>query len=254
MSSRYLIYPEIDSSTERLLYDELSGRTPQEARANSELAHPASTFVPNGVRVPPDHLRELRDSIRGLVGELGWPAECGREEAWAFRCRLPGLLHDQMEISPANAARAGVWSFLSMVLVPDVAVWRWPDLPAERVLGHAERAAVRNLLRIPWWRAEVLGTGPTDPPAVLSEDNLVGIIERPGLFTHRRVARETARLFIQHIESQSDGRSNEDLFREVCKRLLRLGAFTAFELLDDDRLGALIVEVIRDSVASREET
>jgi len=157
-----------------------------------------------------------------------------------------------MKISPANAARAGVWSFLSMVLVPDIARWRWPELPMERVLGHAERSAVRNLLRIPWWRAEVLGSGPTDPPAILSEDNLVGIIERPGLFAHRRVAQETARLFMEHAERHHKGGSNEDLFREVCKRLLRLGAFTAFELFDDDRLGALIAQVIHSSVESLE--
>lgn len=249
MNAGRLIYPEIDSTTERVLCDELRGMTLEEARSGTELTHSASTFVANGIRVPSAHLRELRDAVRCLAEELGWPGECRQADGHAFRCQLPGLLHAGMEISPANAARAGVWSFLSMVVLPDIAKWRWQALPPARVLGHAERSAVRNFLRIPWWRAEVLGAGATDPPAVLSEDNLVGIVERPGLYANRRVARETARLLIEYTPGAS-----ENLFREVSKRLLRLGAFTAFEVLSDDRLETLIVDVICDSDAALKAT
>ena len=86
------------------------------------------------------------------TGEAGWPTPMTRLGGPQFDRQLAAELHRQMHILPADAAVEDVWSFLSLVLLPDVACWRFPDRSEERLRGH-----FRNVFRRLWWRAYILG-------------------------------------------------------------------------------------------------
>jgi hypothetical protein len=248
MSDDRFIYPELDFSAEEELFNTLAGRSVEQLRQDSVSNYPRSTYFPIGVRIPESQLEDLQQEVRAFVDELGWPEPYETEERLLFRTKLPTILHQKMAISAANAGRAGIWSFLSLVLMPDVAVWRWPDLTPQRVKGHAERSRNRHVFRVAWWRAEVLGESSADLLAELSEDNLVQILERPGLFRDHRLATTTGDTFVAYRNEIPGGVSHEEVFRDLCKRLNRLGAFVAFEILNTEELIAVISSELRASV------
>jgi hypothetical protein len=248
VSDDRFIYPELDFSAEEEVFGTLVGRSVEQLREDSVSNDPRSTYFPIGTRIPESHLEDFRQEVRAFVDELGWPEPYETEERLLFRTKLPTILHQKMAISAANAGRAGVWSFLSLVLMPDVAIWRWPDLTPQRVKGHAERSRNRHLFRVAWWRAEVLGESSADLLAELSEDNLVQILERPGLFRDHRLATATGDAFVDYRSEIPGGVSHEDVFRDLCKRLNRLGAFVLFEVLKAEELTEVISSELRASV------
>ena len=157
---------------------------------------------------------------------------------------MPVLLYRKMQIVPADAASEGVWSFLTLIVLPDVAVWRFPQRTPERLIGRP-----RNVFRRYWWRARSLGANPGDPTPELGEDQLVQIMERPSICGNRRLARTFARAVIEAATS-SPGVGLEPLMRDTAKRLVRLTPFVCFEALSDDELGSQILDLVGASVGS----
>jgi hypothetical protein len=136
-------------------------------------------------------------------------------------------------MDPHEAAQEEVWSYLTCCWLLDVAVWRFRrDAPMERFIGHLNRNAFRRL----WWRREILGDLDL---TLLGEDELVNIMERPTLFSNRRLARDIARELLDRV--QRDGVPDRmRLMREATKRILRLTPFVAMSSLDDAQLRLLV--------------
>jgi len=247
--SGFVNWPELGASEEHQMFDHLAGLDLEELREQAQASHPQEWFYPTGERAGANHVDELAVSVRELADGLGWPVPPGRNssEAKEFNRALPRLLHSLMAISPANGARAGVWSFLSLVVLPDVAMWRWPDRPEARVTGHGERAATRNVFRTAWWRAEMLGAGPEDPPALLPEDALVAVQERPGLFRIGALAKVSCSCFLDLSDQMPPGES-EEVMRDAAKRLYRWAAYTAFDLIKPSDLAALVERAFSESI------
>ena len=136
-----------------------------------------------------------------------------------------------LRIVPSDSYRGEVWSWLSLILVPDLAIWRWPvKQPSQihRITGYGQRSGIRNFLRVPWWRAEVFGAGETDPPAVMFEDRLVSLLERPEIARNHLLGQVIAKVWLENQgESNNDA---EKLFRELCKRVIRLGGTYEFQV------------------------
>ena len=89
---------------------------------------------------------------------------------------LGRTLHEHLRIIPADAAHDETWSFLTLVVFPDVAVIRFPDMHVNRLIGTP-----RNVLRRTWFRQEVLGDLLHSTGRPLGEDELVGLFERSAL-------------------------------------------------------------------------
>jgi hypothetical protein len=100
-------------------------------------------------------------------------------------------------------------------------------------IGHLTATTFRRM----WWRAEVLGSD-VDLTR-LGEDELVNIMERPTLFSDRRLARHIA-LSSSDASSKALSMNRMKLMREATKRLLRLTPFVAFPSLDDEGLRAVV--------------
>ncbi|MFG3423725.1 hypothetical protein [Micromonospora sp. NPDC047730] len=143
---------------------------------------------------------------------------------------------------PADAPSEEVWSFLSLVLLPDVALWRWPNplrRPGyERIIGRP-----RNVFRRLWTRIHSLGE---DLGAHLYEDEAVAILERPTLGAHPRVARAIAHGHL--ITAGGAGAARTDILRITARRLRRLAVVVSLESLDDAQLLDLVGNYTKEAV------
>ncbi|MBC9819736.1 hypothetical protein [Terrabacter sp. MAHUQ-38] len=187
----------------------------------------------------------LREEVVELAKAAGFPTE---RPLATFDTELPGLLGRRLQMSPAEAGRMEVWNFLTLALLPDVALWRWPsdtkDPTYERILGKP-----RNVFRRHWWRWRILGP---DLPLRLVEDEMQQIVERPtSLGGDPRVARALAHQHLEHLHSRRvvvSGRSRklvrEKLMRESAKRVLRIGRVVALSTLSDEHLADLMREIV----------
>lgn len=247
MSHPGLVYPSLPLWSARAIYEKLrsDGRGPAELRATSALEDPAATWYPTGARAGPEELRELRDLVRSTADELGFP-ETTRNSNRLFDQQLAAPLHRQMRISPARAGDGGVWAFLSLVVLPDIAVWRYQDRHHERLMGGH-----RNVLQRLWLRAEILGADDDGPASRLGEDQNVAILERPdALGRNPRVARALALSVLRYMETSSV--SPQNLMRESAKRVMRLTAWMLIAELDEETLGEIMDEAVTAAGAALE--
>ena len=226
------------AAAERLV--ELTPLPAAELQQHSDFQHNQAYWYPTGGRVAKADLRELADAVRGCAAEHGWPSPLGSRSftTTAFDRQLSRLLVDNMQIIPADAASDDVWSFLSLVLLPDVAFWRFPNTTGradyERLLGRP-----RNVFRRLWWRAYTLGAEASE---ALFEDEAVAVMERPTLAGDRRLARA---IVDRHLAmAQADPKlPRTELLRQVTKRVRRLCAVLTVPALSDAQLRAIVEEV-----------
>jgi hypothetical protein len=242
------VYPSLppEAAGTRLLH--VSAVTSAEQlRSEATRLDPRATYYATGLRVPEARIATLAEKIRCLVDDLGFPKpRQAQAAATSFDHALPQILVDEMQIVPANAAQEGVWSFLSLVVLPDVAVWRYPARARERLLGLP-----RNVFRRLWWRGYILGTDSTAAPAVFGEDQLVAVMERPTIAGNRRLARA---LCSAVLGAEAAGpTSGMFLMREAAKRLIRLTPFLCPDALSDQEIedvGREVVSAARSSISA----
>jgi hypothetical protein len=239
------VYPRLPTAAALHHLREFADRPPADLRHLSAVEHPdAAPVATGGSPVPTEVLRDVAREVRLLADHLAFPDELGRARVADFDIPCGLLLHDRMRIVPADAAAEGVWSFLSLVVLPDVAVWRFPSRAQDRLTGRP-----RNVFRRPWWRVEILGqagSGTLDEGgAPLGEDEMVQIMERPRLAANPAVARSVARV-LRRSTVTPGGRS--ELMRDLAKRYLRLMPVVSLDSLDADALDHLGEQLCRQSV------
>ncbi|MUN54531.1 hypothetical protein GMA10_04780 [Kocuria koreensis] len=149
-----------------------------------------------GAPVSESHMVDLRHAMIDEVGDQTCADHRARRE---FDVGAGLVLLRWFEADgPANAADYDVWPFLSLIVMPDLAVNRFPlsggegGLQSERFL-----AGRRNVFYRAYLRALVLGDVIRDPDMELYEDELVGLIDRNLSMDHRltrAIAREIANI------------------------------------------------------------
>lgn len=224
------LYPRLARGAALQLVNQQQELALEELENSSSLSHPQATVNPvGGLRVPEAHLDRLRTDMRDLAREFGFPRPLGGRTAEFDRAFMP-LLYNRMGIVPGDAGREEVWSFLSLVLVPELPVWRYPSRSEERILGMP-----RNTFRRLWWRAHILGVEANGFAYRLNEDQLVQIEERPTIGGDPRLARSLALAFEQ-IKADRPHVPQEALMREGAKRFTRITPFVDVYGLPDNAL------------------
>lgn len=224
------------------MLEEVAASTLLELRTNSDLSHSDAAHVEvGGIHVPGEVIGDLQLQLRELADSLGFPADLTRNRVSAFDRPATRILYEVMEILPADAASSEVWSFLALVVLPDVAVWRFPSNAEERLIGHP-----RNVFRRLWWRGETVGIDLIDAEGGLGEDELVNIMERPTVSANARTARGLAKLIFE--DGGRAGTARSELMRDVAKRVLRRQAFLCLDALSDDQLTGLMDECLAEAV------
>jgi hypothetical protein len=150
-------------------------------------------------------------------------------------------LHEAMGVVPADAMNEGVWSFVTLVVAPELAVWRFGIGNDDRFLGKP-----RNTFRRLWMRVEALGRDLflAGLDGALGEDELVQIMERTNLSANRRLARAMAAA-LMNVEA---GVPRSPLMRDFSKRIRRKVPVIALDCLDDAQLGDLVAGAMELSV------
>ena len=236
------VLPRLDRASALELLDQHRGSSVSEISQEMPDRDAVVTYSPvGGSRIDLSEVAELRDTLVRLAQEHGMPAE--PVNLSGFEAAAARLIHERLDITPHEASQEEVWSYLTCCWLLDVAVWRFgARANSDRFIGHLNRNTFRRM----WWRAEVLG--PDVDLAQLGEDELVNIMERPTLFSDRRLARAIA---LEHIDRVSRGEAVDRmrLMREATKRLLRLTPFVAFSALGLDQVTLIVSDAFSAAAA-----
>jgi len=217
--------------------------------------HSACIYTPTGgARVSKAGLTKLRNDLLELATSAGYPEIPTQQQAALFDVEATIVLSRQMPIAPAEAAKGGVWEFLSCVLLPDIVRWRFsgtgPITSIERFV-----AGRRNTCQRLWWRAYHLssrmeaGSQLSGLLRSLGEDELVQLMERPSLAGIEGLCGAIADGFLT-ISAQHPDLTRRELIREAQKRFLRLSSFLWLESLTADDVGGHVESVFIQVVAS----
>lgn len=245
MSNANLLYPRLQRAVAQRILTERSALTVEELGDLGALEHPeAAPSATGGHPVSTDKLRDIQAAIREVATGAGFPrALAGSTQMFDRPCG--STLYRLMDIVPADAAEEGVWSFLTLILVPEIGPWRFPRQSDERMLGHP-----RNVLRRLWWRAWALGPDLDFAPdgcKPLGEDESVGIMERPTLGGNRRSARALQdALWRAELAGLTVPRS--ELMRQLARRLRATKSHISLDSLDDSSLEKLLGRITSEAL------
>lgn len=204
-----------------------------------------------GTPVTPQQLEGLRNAVLAKVREHGFPGG-NRRDTPKSDADVAVILRNRMDMTASEAAAAGVWEYLTCILMPDIVIWRWRNAAGGGISLDRFVAGRRNNFHRLWWRAYVLAGHMSTPDALqqlafLTEDDTVATLERPNLFGNLRVMRTYYDEFRTAVEKEKLNGPREDVNRDAHKRLLRVAAVRALESLSDDNLRAEVREFIRNA-------
>jgi hypothetical protein len=239
------VYPRLPRAAAREIVQERVEWPPEELRQESRTSHPLAAPARAGSVVPKDLLVQVRDRVRTALDTVNpkfdWPVPAGRVAEFD---RITGReLYENMQIVPADAASEGVWSFMTLVLLPEIGPWRFPDAGDKRYFG-----VPRNVLRRTWWRAHILGPdlgGSTGGSPHLREDELVQIFERSTLSANPWIAKAIVSTIHKSSEQLTVARSV--FVRDLTRRLLRMTPLLCLDALPSDSLEVLLAELSSQS-------
>lgn len=242
------LYPRLLAEQARPLFDEYRHLAPTDLSRRVALTHDSAVYVATGGdRIPSGRLRELRDGVLDLAKRAGYPDDSDRARNADFDLRLAALLHGEMGMVPAEAASRDVWAFLALVVLPDVAFWRYPQPPKDRVLGTD---LTRHVFGRLWWRAQLVRAPEEEEPYRALE--ILGEAAFDQIYA-RRVALGGSPHLVRAIlrvwkDLDLKGLNERETLRDFLKRLLRLAPFVLFDGIQEHALDAELRAVAQESV------
>ncbi|MFE2478162.1 DUF6339 family protein [Streptomyces sp. NPDC059389] len=245
------LYPRLLAAQAKPLFEEYGRLEITALTGRVADAHDAAVYVATGGdRVSPARLSELRDLVVGLAEHAGFPGESDRTRRAQFDLKLAVLLHREMDMVPAEAAAPDVWAFLALVLLPDVAFWRYPKPPGDRVLGTD---LTRHVLGRLWWRAQLVHS--PDRPEPYDALDILGEAAFDQIYARRAALGGSAHLVRAILRVWSDldltAVTERDTLRDFLKRLLRLAPFVLFDGVEEDALDEELRRVAMESVEAQ---
>ncbi|WP_327120150.1 DUF6339 family protein [Nocardia sp. NBC_01730] len=243
-----LLYPRLLRHRAKLLAAEYKERTPLDLHNRWAVTDESAVFVATGgTRVDRDKLQFIRDVVINLAKESSFPEPLDTRQKVSFDLGLAVALHKEMRIAPAEAAAGDIWAFLALIVLPDVAHWRYPKPPVDRVLGSD---LTRHVFGRMWWRAHlVYSPSDSDPYSAL---HVLGEAAFDQIYARRAALGGSPHLIksILRVWRLMDlqGLTERDILRDFVKRLLRLAPFVVFEALDESALDEELVAIAKESV------
>ena len=241
------LYPRLDAHRAALLIEEHRELSLESLRALGSIHHSDAACSPTGgLPVSEEKLRGIQVTLRELCDEFGFPNPLSTPRQGEFDRICGTILRRDMGIVPADAAEEGVWSFFTLVLVPELAPWRFPSKHEDRLLGKP-----RNTLRRLWWRAHVLGPDLTwVPPGCtpLNEDESVQIMERPMIAKSGRLAQQLKQV-LWRLERKGFKGNRAVVLRDVIKLIRAERSHIAMDVMHNSVLAAYLDDVVAETVA-----
>lgn len=242
------LYPRLLSDRAAPLFAAYRQLSTSELTERVAFTHESSVYVATGGdRVTADRLRELREGVLALAARAGFPGESDRVRNAEFDLSLAALLHAETGMVPAEAASRDVWAFLAVVVLPDVAFWRYPHPPKDRILGTD---LTRHVFGRLWWRAQLVRS--PDTPEPYEALKILGEAAFDQIYA-RRAALGGSPHLVRSILRVWDGLdlyglNERETLRDFLKRLLRLAPFVLFDALEEEALDDELQAVAQQSV------
>lgn len=245
-----LLYPRLLTGQARPLHERYRRLPIAELTRSAATSHDSAVYVATGGdRASENKLRDLRQLTVDLAKDSGFPDEGTRESRTAFDLRIASALHTEMDLVPAEAASGDVWAFLALVLLPDIAYWRYPVPPGDRVLGTD---LTRHVFGRIWWRAQLVHS--SDDPDPYAALKILGEAAFDQIYARRKALGNSPHLVkaILRVWNGLDlkGFDERATLRDFLKRLLRLTPFVLFESLSDEALEAELRGAVRETVTA----
>ncbi len=229
------VYPRLPWSAARGLLDAYrAGGVP-----GWEVQHSDAVPYEHGEPVPEPHLRKVRDAVERATERCAAKSPTGDAAKAEWDRAVGQALCSTMEIIEADAANDGVWSFMTLVLLPDIAVQRFPLTSADvRFFG-----GLRNTFRRTWERERVLrGLEVPEGAEPLGEDELVGLFERSCLARNRLLVR----LLAAQILLYGGPERSKQFARPLTRRVRAYTGPYLLDLLPPSELVELVGSVARE--------
>ncbi|MBV7293009.1 hypothetical protein [Corynebacterium sp. TAE3-ERU16] len=207
-------------------------------------SHPQQYDYPTAINTCSEsELAELRIRALEIAKRHGYPERSTRSNKKSLFDRdMSALLYGKLDLIETEAAQEEVWNFLTLVVLPDIAKWRYENsgnsLSYNRWLGGK-----RNVFRKLWWREATLGNALNSK---IYEDEAVSVMERARLSGQPAVARAMVRGFLDSVERYPDT-ARTVLMRAGALRVRQLVPILCLESLTEDELDVLILDVFRKS-------
>ncbi|MGW5608867.1 DUF6339 family protein [Streptomyces sp. NPDC003753] len=248
------LYPRLLAEQARPLFSEYGHLTIDELSRRVALNHESAVYVATGGdRVSATQLRELREGVLDLAKQSGFPGDTDRNRNAEFDLRLAALLHAEMGMVPAEAASRDVWAFLALVLLPDIAFWRYPQPPKDRVLGTD---LTRHVFGRLWWRAQLVRS--PDDPEPYGALKILGEAAFDQIYARRAALGGSPHLVRAILRVWKDldltGLNERETLRDFLKRLLRLAPFVLFDGIEENALDEELQAVAQESLAAQRPT
>ncbi|WP_370319995.1 DUF6339 family protein [Oricola sp.] len=205
-----------------------------------------------GARAVPAEITGIGRQLREIATDCGFPDASEAEAKAKFDRQATAALATVPELDSGEALRDDVWSFIAAVIAVDVAVWRYPSPPRERLAGGA-----RNVFQRLWTRGRVLDRGEGDPDRwkyidALSEDAMVQIFERASIAGTPRLARTIADAWVSTADRLGRGRM-EDIMRRAMKLIRLRNEIIDLSFLSDHEMAEEVNSAFRIAAGSAEE-
>jgi hypothetical protein len=200
-----------------------------------------------GTTISSVRLHDFRNSLVEVATASGFP-DSSRAQNAAFDTALAGWIHNHEELHSGEALRDDVWTYIGVVMAPDIVHWRF-GRSRERYLG-----GVRNTFQRVWLRARALDRGARSDDRwgllrELGEDALVAITERPAIGADPLLAKELAEGWVRAAARVGRTRM-EPIMRLATIRLRIRNEIQSLSTLPADELSATVDEFFSIAMTS----
>jgi hypothetical protein len=245
------LHPRLGPAFARMLYEARRTMSLEQLRDVAATSDENQTWPAIGApRISDAELQTFADRLRAEADALRWPDLPPDAITTQFDRRIARVLHEADHLFPAEAADPEMWSFVALVLVPDVTWWRWHR--STNVERFVASDLTRHTFAKQYWRAEALLRGASDPAAVWNLFDSLGEADFDQIQTRRRaygvnpeVTRALARSRLR-MKAAHNGADIREPWRKLLKSLLRLGAFVSFAVMSANELDAELITLEGD--------
>ena len=253
------LLPQLPSIKAKVILEDIA------SKSNCETLDPKGNFkvegifyVPTGGQIINDeNLEKLRNNVLEKAKEYGFPST-NQKSFLEFEYEVAKILSNWSYLwidgEPSGESfRNDFWSYLSIVIMPDIVSWRWGFPPegeptkswSVRFIGGGRNAFQRIFRRI-----LSLDRGPSHEDRFglireLKEDDFSNILERTSLGSNSRIAIPLAEEYLAMRQRRKDMKASNQLkiYREATKDLRSYGVVQSLDLIDANNLKELIAEV-----------
>lgn len=242
-----LLFPRLSDVAAKDIWKSISELTVHELARHTSTTHEFASYAQTGgTRTSIEHLEKIRKSILDIAQNNGYPDNGNRESRAKFDAETTRWIYEHARIPVGEALHREMWTFMVMMLIPDVARWRFLKAGESRFTG-----GVRNTLQRLWLRAFLLSSEKNNKEAWqlvndLTEDAFVAITERPGLSSNPEVARAIG-LGWKRMARRIGKNKMEAVHRGAMIRLKEISPVINLDVLNDEQLYSIIDNVFESS-------